>query len=92
MRFTRLRDTCRSENQVTRFASDSLIFFRPARCSVGSPPEARGDERRSVRGEIPHCVRNDKGTSKSIFIQAFSPPPRGLPCFFPNASFHCALG
>ena len=41
--------------------SDSLIFFRPARCSVGSPPEARGDERRSVRGEIPHCVRNDKG-------------------------------
>ena len=72
--------------------SDSLIFFRPARCSVGSPPEARGDERRSVRGEIPHCVRNDKGTSKSIFIQAFSPPPRGLPCFFPNASFHCALG
>ena len=61
--------------------SDSLIFFRPARCSVGSPPEARGDERRSVRGEIPHCVRNDKGTSKSIFIQAFSPPPRGLPYF-----------
>ena len=22
--------------------SDSLIFFRPARCSVGSPPEAQG--------------------------------------------------
>ena len=22
--------------------SDSLIFFRPARCSVGSPPEAHG--------------------------------------------------
>ena len=39
MRFTRLRDARRSENQVTRFASDSLIFFRPARCSVGSPPE-----------------------------------------------------
>ncbi|WP_257123014.1 hypothetical protein [Tannerella forsythia] len=39
MRFTRRRDACRSENQVTRFASDSLIFFRPARCSVGSPPE-----------------------------------------------------
>ncbi|WP_176729629.1 hypothetical protein [Tannerella forsythia] len=42
MRFTRLRDACRSENQVTCFASDSLIFFRPARCSVGSPPEAEG--------------------------------------------------
>ncbi|WP_176729619.1 hypothetical protein [Tannerella forsythia] len=42
MRFTRLRDACRSENQVTCFASDSLIFFRPARCSVGSPPEAHG--------------------------------------------------
>ncbi|WP_179859398.1 hypothetical protein [Tannerella forsythia] len=42
MRFTRLRDACRSENQVTCFASDSLIFFRPARCSVGSPPEAQG--------------------------------------------------
>ncbi|WP_179859368.1 hypothetical protein [Tannerella forsythia] len=42
MRFARLRDACRSENQVTRFASDSLIFFRPARCSVGSPPEAHG--------------------------------------------------
>ncbi|WP_176729683.1 hypothetical protein [Tannerella forsythia] len=42
MRFTRLRDACRSENQVTRFASDSLIFFRPARCFVGSPPEAEG--------------------------------------------------
>ena len=42
MRFTRLRYARRSENQVTRFASDSLIFFRPARCSVGSPPEAHG--------------------------------------------------
>ncbi|WP_155642546.1 hypothetical protein [Tannerella forsythia] len=41
MRFARRRDARRSENQVTRFASDSLIFFRPAaRCSVGSPPEA----------------------------------------------------
>ncbi|WP_176729622.1 hypothetical protein [Tannerella forsythia] len=40
MRFARPRDACRPENQVTRFASDSLIFFRPARCSVGSPPEA----------------------------------------------------
>ncbi|WP_176729618.1 hypothetical protein [Tannerella forsythia] len=39
MRFTRLRDARRAENQVTRFASDSLIFFRPARCSVSSPPE-----------------------------------------------------
>ncbi|WP_141728751.1 hypothetical protein [Tannerella forsythia] len=42
MRFTRPRDARRSENQVTRFASDSLIFFRPAHCSVGSPPEAEG--------------------------------------------------
>ncbi|WP_155642534.1 hypothetical protein [Tannerella forsythia] len=43
MRFARRRDARRSENQVTRFASDSLIFFRPAaRCSVGSPPEAQG--------------------------------------------------
>ncbi|WP_262509345.1 hypothetical protein [Tannerella forsythia] len=42
MRFTRLRYARRSENQVTRFASDSLIFFRPARCSIGSPPEAHG--------------------------------------------------
>ncbi|WP_244262932.1 hypothetical protein [Tannerella forsythia] len=42
MRFARRRDARRSENQVTRFASDSLIFFHPARCSVGSPPEAHG--------------------------------------------------
>ncbi|WP_179859280.1 hypothetical protein [Tannerella forsythia] len=49
MRFTRLRDTCRAENQVTRFASDSLIFFRPARCSVGSPPEAQG---RTPKGHL----------------------------------------
>ncbi|MGP1463551.1 MAG: hypothetical protein ACTTKA_09710 [Tannerella sp.] len=42
MRFARRRDACRPENQVTRFASDSLIFFRLARCSVGSPPEAQG--------------------------------------------------
>ncbi|WP_178387150.1 hypothetical protein [Tannerella forsythia] len=61
MRFTRRRDACRSENQVTCFASDSLIFFRPARCSVGSPPEAEGTNAEGVRGEIPHYVRNDKG-------------------------------
>ncbi|WP_176729671.1 hypothetical protein [Tannerella forsythia] len=42
MRFTRPRDARGSENQVTCFASDSLIFFRPAHCSVGSPPEAEG--------------------------------------------------
>ncbi|MGP1421834.1 MAG: hypothetical protein ACTTKI_09685 [Tannerella sp.] len=41
--------------------SDSLIFFRPARCSVGSPPEAEGTNAGGVRGGIPHCVRNDKG-------------------------------
>ncbi|MGP1463549.1 hypothetical protein [Tannerella sp.] len=49
MRFTRLRDARRSENQVTRFASDSLIFFRPARCSVGSSPEAEGMNVEGVR-------------------------------------------
>ncbi|WP_279172429.1 hypothetical protein, partial [Tannerella forsythia] len=60
VRFTRLRDACMPENQETRFASDSLIFFRPARCSVGSPPEAQGTDAEGVRGEIPHYVRNDK--------------------------------
>ena len=28
--------------------SDSLIFFRPARCSVGSPPEAEGTNAEGV--------------------------------------------
>ncbi|WP_179859284.1 hypothetical protein [Tannerella forsythia] len=55
MRFTRLRDACRSENQVTRFASDSLIFFRPARCSVGSPPEAH--RRTPLRSPVSPTLR-----------------------------------
>ncbi|WP_257005635.1 hypothetical protein [Tannerella forsythia] len=76
MRFTRLRDACRSENQVTCFASDSLIFFRPARCSVGSPPEAEGTNAEGVRGEIPHYVRNDKGgrrNDKHSYLRSFAP-------------------
>ena len=35
-------------------------------------------------------VRNDKGGSKSIFIQAYSPPPR-CDTFFPNASHWAEL-
>ena len=72
--------------------SDSLIFFRPARCSVGSPPEARGDERRSVRGEIPHCVRNDKGRHPNHYSFRLSALRRGgRPVSQRFASLHIGL-
>ena len=31
--------------------------------------------------EIPHCVRNDKWTSKSIIHSGFQPSAEGLPVF-----------
>ena len=42
------------------------------------------------RGGIPHCVRNDKGTSKSIIHSGFQPSAEGLPCF-PNAAHWAEL-
>ena len=40
--------------------------------------------------EIPHCVRNDKWTSKSIIHSGFQPSAEGLPCF-PNAAHWAEL-
>ena len=40
--------------------------------------------------EIPHGVRNDKGTSKSIIHSGFQPSAEGLPCF-PNAAHWAEL-
>ena len=36
--------------------SDSLIFYRPARCSVGSPPEAYGRTPKRSRRDSSQCL------------------------------------
>ncbi|WP_314790917.1 hypothetical protein [Tannerella forsythia] len=90
MRFTRLRDTCRSENQVTRFASDSLIFFRPARCSIGSPPEAQGTNAEAFEARFLTAFGMTKVGIQIIIHSGFQPSAEGV-ALFPNASLRCTL-
>ncbi|WP_176729595.1 hypothetical protein [Tannerella forsythia] len=49
MRFTRPRDACRSENQVTRFASGQPDFLSPRSLLRRLTARGRRDERLCVR-------------------------------------------
>ena len=71
--------------RLTALRRDAMPFsptlrFRSSPFEGGDVPlrsvfchSERSDESPPFPREIPHYVRNDKGVSKSIFIQAYSP-------------------
>ncbi len=78
-------------------SGNSLRFRQPdflSPCSLLHRLTARGprDERRSVRGEIPHCVRNDKGRHPNHYSFRLSALRRGgRPVSQRFASLHIGL-
>ena len=67
--------------------SDSLIFYRPARCSVGSPPEAHGRTPKAFEARFLTAFGMTKGHPNSYSFRLSALRRGGCPVFFPTLRF-----